>query len=90
MCGMDKREEILREWIAKNFKPFTRTQVNQYIPDFMVRRLLKKEIGLDVSQEEYAKAMLGVGFIGRQTKSKEWIFNISDAEYKSAFRRIIG
>ena len=80
------RLNMLQEWICKNFNPITRVTVNQYIPDFMVRRLFKSETGIDVSQDEFVEVMHRVGFYGRTTRNNDWIFNISDAEYRKVLR----
>ncbi|MGG4397222.1 hypothetical protein ABEX25_23235 [Paenibacillus thiaminolyticus] len=77
----------LRDWIISNFNPMTRIHFNQYIPDFMVRRLFEKETGISVDQDEFVRVMTDLGFQGRQTKNRDWIFNISDAEYRKVLRR---
>ncbi|NTZ20915.1 hypothetical protein EXW96_26370 [Paenibacillus sp. JMULE4] len=78
---------MLREWVIKNFNPLTRLHINQYVPDFMVRRLFESETGLVVSQDEFVKVMTDVGFRGRLTRNRDWVFNISDAEYQKVLRR---
>jgi hypothetical protein len=80
--------KLLQDWIAKNFNPHTRVHINQYIPDFMVRRLFQSETGVAASQDEFVQAMLDNGFHGRQTKHHDWVFNISDAEYQKVLRRL--
>lgn len=85
---MDKRRNNLRAWLQNWFSPETRVHINQYIPDFMVRRQFEQTFqGVTVSQEEFVNTMTDLGFIGRKTKNGDWVFNISDAEYKKLLRR---
>jgi hypothetical protein len=85
---MDRRHEVLRAWISENFNPMARVHINQYIPDFMLRRLFERsQEGFPVNQDEFVAAMNEAGFNSRQTRNKDWVFNISDAEYRKALRR---
>lgn len=85
---MDHRQECLRRWIAQNFNPLTRLQVNQYIPDFMLRRLFERsDGGFQVDQNEFVDAMDAIGFLRRQTRNRDWVFNISEAEYRKVLGR---
>lgn len=78
----------IENWIAQNFDPITRVNINTYIPDFMVRRLFEKETGEKINQEQFRFAMDAAGFIGRQTRNGDWVFNISESEYRKLLRRL--
>ncbi|MBX4145948.1 hypothetical protein [Paenibacillus lautus] len=84
---MESRHVTLRHWIESNFDPSARLHINQYLPDFMIRRLFEESHGgFTVSKDEFAAIMLDIGFCGRQTRNFDWVFNISDAEYKKVLR----
>lgn len=84
--GMD-RQKVLREWIELNFKPALRT--NQYITDFMMRRLFENSVGgFTVAQDEYIEAMIAAGFIGRPTRRGEWVFNLRDTDYRKSLKQL--
>lgn len=86
---MGNIQSTLKPWIQNWLNPETRVQINQYIPDFMVRRQFEQTFeGLTVSREEFVEVMIDLGFTGRETRNGDWVFNISDGEYKKLLGRL--
>ncbi|MCY9733136.1 hypothetical protein M5X17_05095 [Paenibacillus alvei] len=85
---MGNVQRTLKPWIQNWFSPVTRVHINQYLPDFLIRRQFEQTFeGLTVSQEEFVEAMLDLGFTGRETRNGDWVFNISDNDYKKLLWR---
>ena len=83
-----EEKEILRNWISSNLSPIK--SINYLHSSNQLRHLLRDDINVDFSPEEFIGGMIMEGYASDDPDAIDRYFNVSEKRFKAAWHRVHG